>query len=219
MRTTTRVLAAAAGVAATVGLAAAAVTYQSRQTERLDYDTVLTLDGVELRRYPETVLVESAAEDRREAFSRLFGYISGENTGERGIEMTAPVRIAGTRVPMTAPVRVRPTAVLPGGGERSAGEGVRMAFYLPADYTADSAPEPTDPDVDLVTEPARTVAVREFSWRPTDSRIRDHERRLLETLDEHGIEPTGDPFFLGYDSPGTLPFLRTNEVAVPVRAD
>ncbi|AHG02564.1 heme-binding protein [Halobacterium sp. DL1] len=219
MRNSTRLLAAATGVVVTAALASAAVTYRSRQTEQLDYETVLALDGVELRRYPEAVAVETTAGDRREAFSRLFGYISDENAGERNIEMTAPVRMEAARIPMTAPVRVSPTAMLPGADGPSTDEDVRMAFYLPNEYTPETAPEPTDPDVSLVTEPARTLAVRGFSWRPTVGRIRDNERRLLERLDEHGIEPTGDPFFLGYDSPGTLPFLRTNEVAVPVQAD
>jgi len=68
-------------------------------------------------------------------------------------------------------------------------------------------------------EPPRTLAVRRFSWWPTANRVATQERRLLETLDRHGIEQVGEPFFLGYDAPGTLPFLRTNEVAVPVRED
>jgi len=160
VRNSTRLLAAATGVVVTAALASAAVTYRSRQTEQLDYETVLALDGVELRRYPEAVAVETTAGDRREAFSRLFGYISDENAGERNIEMTAPVRMEAARIPMTAPVRVSPTAMLPGADGPSTDEDVRMAFYLPNEYTPETAPEPTDPDVSLVTEPARTLAVR-----------------------------------------------------------
>ena len=218
MRTTTKLLAGAAGLAA---VAAAAATYSTWRTDRVQYETVLSLDGAELRRYPGTVLVETTAPSSRVAFRRLFRYIAGENAGGREVEMTAPVRTEGVEISMTAPVRVGrgdtgPTTV----PVAAAADGsVTMAFYLPAEYTPETAPEPTNPDVDLVVEPPRTLAVRRFSWRPTADRVADQERRLLETLDEHGIESAGDPFFLGYDAPGTLPFLRTNEVAVPVRED
>ncbi|WP_336035566.1 SOUL family heme-binding protein [Halobacterium yunchengense] len=212
MRTTTRLAAWTVGVgAAALAAAAAYATYASRQAERVDYERVLTLDGVELRRYPPAVLVETTAATPRGAFSRLFAYISGENEGRRDLSMTAPVRVDGATVPMTAPVRV-------GRGESERGEsvGVTMAFYLPAEYTAETAPEPTDPDVELVAEPARTLAVRTFSWRPTEARVAAQRRRLLDALADRGVETAGEPFFLGYDAPGTLPFLRTNEVAVAV---
>lgn len=218
MRTTTKLLAGAVGLAAA---GAAAATYSTRRTDRVQYETVLTLDDAELRRYPSVVLVKTTAASSRAAFRRLFRYIAGENAGSREVEMTAPVRTEGVELSMTAPVRVgrgsTGPAATPGG---DTGDGrVTMAFYLPSEYTLADAPEPTDPDVELAAEPPRTLAVRRFSWWPTTDRVADQERRLLETLDEHGIEQVGEPFFLGYDAPGTLPFLRTNEVAVPVRED
>ena len=220
MRTVTKLAAGAVGLTVAAGVAFA--TYNSRHTDRVAYDSVLSLDGVELRRYPASVLAETTAPTSREAFSRLFAYISGENEGEREVEMTAPVRTEGAEVSMTAPVRVRRgsrvSMTAPVRTDEADGD-VTMAFYLPAKYGPDTAPVPTNPEVELVTEAPRTLAVRTFSWWPTDGRVAEQERRLLATLDDHGIEPTGEPFFLGYDAPGTLPFLRTNEVAVPVRED
>ena len=216
MRTTTKLLAGTVGLAA---VAAAAATYSTRRTDRVQYETVLALDDAELRRYPGVVLVETTAPSSRAAFRRLFRYIAGENAGGREVEMTAPVRTEGVEISMTAPVRVGrgTTGSMP--VAEAADGSVTMAFYLPNEYTLEQAPEPTNPDVELVVEPPRTLAVRRFSWWPTADRIAEQERRLLETLDDHGIEQVGEPFFLGYDSPGTLPFLRTNEVAVPVRED
>lgn len=218
MRRATKFLVGAAGLALAAGTAWA--TYNTRNTDRVPYETVLDLDGVELRRYPGVVLVETTAPNARAAFSRLFRYISGENEGERDVEMTAPVRTEGEAIAMTAPVRVTRGVDVPMTAPVRIGEGdgdVTMSFYLPAEYTPETAPEPTNPDVHLVAEPPRTLAVVSFSWWPTEGRIRGHERRLLDVLDEHGVEPVGEPFFLGYDAPGTPPFLRTNEVAVPVR--
>lgn len=215
MRTTTKLLAGAVGLAAA---GAAAATYSTRRTDRVQYETVLSLDGVELRRYPSVVLVETTAPSSRVAFRRLFQYIAGENAGGREVEMTAPVRTEGAEISMTAPVRFgRGGGPMP--GPEATDGSATMAFYLPSEYTPERAPEPTNPDVELVVEPPRTLAVRRFSWWPTASRVSNQERHLLETLDEHGIERVGEPFLLGYDAPGTLPFLRTNEVAVPVRED
>ena len=216
MRTTTKLLAGAVGLAA---VAAAAATYSTRRTDRVQYETVLALDDAELRRYPGVVLVETTAPSSRAAFQRLFRYIAGENAGGREVEMTAPVRTEGVEISMTAPVRVGrgTTGSMP--VAEAADGSVTMAFYLPNEYTLEQAPEPTNPDVELVVEPPRTLAVRRFSWWPTPRRVAKQERRLLETLDEHGIEQVDEPFFLGYDTPGTVPFLRTNEVAVPVRED
>lgn len=183
--------------------------YSTRTTETVPYERLRTLDGVELRRYPGTVLVETAAANQRRAFRRLFAYISGANVSSESISMTAPVETQdGTSVPMTAPVR--------SGSTDGDDDEVRMAFYLPPEYTIETAPEPTEPGVELATEPPKTVAVDRFSWYAPEWRVERRTRSLLSTLEREGIEPLGDPFLLRYNDPWTPPFLRRNEVAVEV---
>lgn len=89
--------------------------------------------------------------------------------------MTAPLE-TGASIPMTAPAAVGkrrgrsvPMTASVEGDERA--EGVRMAFYLPADYDIEPAPRPIDGSVELVAIPERSLAVRRFSWWPTDGRI------------------------------------------------
>jgi hypothetical protein len=194
-------------------------TYVRRTTERVPYETVDSSDGIEIRRYPETVLVETTAPDERTAFRRLVRYLKGANEGSETVEMTAPVasrddggtvdgagsESEGAEVSMTAPVRTD-----------SDGDDVRMAFYLPEEYTAESAPRPTDPEVELAVEEPRTVAVRSFSWFATDRRVARQRERLLDALAERGVQPDGEPSLLRYNDPRTPPFMRRNEVAVPV---
>ncbi|WP_459190794.1 SOUL family heme-binding protein [Halosimplex sp. J119] len=197
--------------------------YQRRTTETVPYTTVARLDDVELRRYPASVRAETVAPTRNAAFRRLFRYISGDNESDAEVSMTTPVEVADTEgdasgppavtvsgrsISMTAPVEAATTE-----------EGVRMTFYLPADYDVESAPRPTDESVDLVAVPERTLAVRRFSWRPTDRRVDRETERLLSTLERAGVPTDGDPFYMGYDGPGTLPFLRRNEVAIAVEAE
>ena len=207
--------------------------YAKRSTESVPYDRLRTVDGVELRQYPDTVTVETTAADERAAFQRLFRYISGVNTTGQSVSMTRPVETRGESLPMTTPVRSGP---VDHDGDRANAatadddtmaddaatvddtghDGMRMAFYLPSDYDAETAPEPIDPSVGLRVEPETTVAARPFSWYTPEWRVRRIERKLLSTIREEEITPVGEPFLLRYDAPWTPPFMRRNEVAVAV---
>ncbi|WP_265108629.1 SOUL family heme-binding protein [Halosolutus halophilus] len=195
--------------------------YVITTTERVPSET-LDRDGpFERRRYPATALVETTAPDERTAFRRLFRYIGGENGASDEISMTAPVttsahgrsatapgrssRRDGESVAMTAPVRTDRT-----------GEAVTMGFFLPPEYTLETAPAPTDPDVHLVVEPSRTVAAYRFSWYATPARVDRARAALLAELEERGLERRDDPVVFQYNDPWTPPFMRRNEVAVTI---
>ncbi|RBI61254.1 heme-binding protein [halophilic archaeon] len=186
--------------------------YVRTTTETVSYDTVVTLDGVEVRRYPETVVATTTAGSPNEAFGRLFRYIEGENRADEEIAMTAPVATRPDAV-LTRPESVPVTA--PVATESADGE-TEMAFFLPTEYAVESAPAPTDPEVRVERLPERTLAVLPFSWYATDERVDRLERRLLGALDDHGVPAVGDTFLMRYDPPLTPPFMRRNEVAVEV---
>lgn len=217
------------GIGGVVGVAALWNQYQRYTTETVPYTVVARVGDVDLRRYPPTVLAETVADSRREAFGRLFRYISGANDADADLSMTAPVKIGdgdeganGVSIPMTAPVEVsggdRRIPMTAAGSDGDDADGVRMAFYLPTEYDAESAPRPTDADVTIVAVPERTLAVRRFSWRPTERRLEREVNRLEATLSAASVPLAGEPFYMGYDAPGTLPFLRRNEVAVEVES-
>jgi hypothetical protein len=215
----TRTLALSALGAVALG-AVAWSRYNTQTTPRVPYETVGTVDDVELRRYPSTVVAETVAPSENQAFGRLFRYISGNNRSDTEVSMTAPVETesggssaaraaaTGESISMTAPVETEDEE-----------EGRRMAFYLPDSYDYESAPVPADPNVRLVEIPERTLAVKTFSWWATDGRVESKTEDLLETVrdTDSGVVVNGDPFLMRYDAPGTPPFLRTNEVAVEVR--
>ncbi|MGA9399553.1 SOUL family heme-binding protein [Haladaptatus sp.] len=177
--------------------------YIRRKTDQVPYTTALHVDGVEIRRYPDTVVVRTTADTQNEAFQRLFRYIQGDNRLGEEIEMTAPVSTDSETIEMTAPVA----------SERSEA-GMEMSFFLPGEYTAEGAPKPTDEDVSVEAIGARTLAVRPFSWYATADRVEENRRRLFDTLSAHDLTPNGEPFLLRYDDPWTPPFMRRNEIAV-----
>jgi hypothetical protein len=222
-------VAGAAAVGGAVALWSGYGVLASRSAERVEYTVERTIDNrTEIRRYPELVRVETTGSSNREAFGRLFEYLQGANEARSDVAMTVPVRTDedadGEPTEMTSPVRTDGDRADEGESvsmtspvrTEGGGDGVRMGFYLPAEYTPNTAPRPTDAAVSLATEEPRSVAARHFSWWATDWRTNRQQSTLLETLSESAVTPVGEPFSLGYDAPGTPPFLRTNEVAVEV---
>ncbi|MFC6731701.1 MULTISPECIES: heme-binding protein [unclassified Haladaptatus] len=196
---------AAATTAGLLAIWAAWGLYNKRAADRIPYTIRSTVDGVELREYPEVIVAETRAPNENVAFRRLFEYISGENEGASKISMTAPVRTHGGKISMTAPVRTVTDEAQ-----------VTMGFFLPREYTPAAVPKPTNPTVSLVVEVPRTLAVRSFGWYATDDRIEREKRALLRTLTDNEIIVKGDPYVLQYDAPWTPPFMRRNEVAVEI---
>ncbi len=189
-------------------------------TEQPNYVVVEQLDDdVEVRRYGPRVYAETVVEDdagaeesRSAAFRILADYIFGANRGEDEIAMTAPVetRDRGDKIAMTAPVETAPA---------DEGGGYAMRFFLPAGYSLESAPEPTDSRVRLGRLPEQTMAVLRFSGGRGEERVAEKKARLLARLETTSWRPTGEPVAYLYDPPWTIPFLRRNEVAVPVTKD
>jgi hypothetical protein len=171
-------------------------------------------ERVEIRRYGSrlaaetTVAASDAGQARNESFEILFDYISGKNQGGSKVAMTAPVEVgAGAeKIAMTVPVET---------GAANNGR-YAMRFFLPGSYTKATAPEPTDPRVQIVEVPEATLAVLLFSgWRDPE-RVETRKAELMKTLVGSKWRVTGTPTALFYDPPWTLPFLRRNEVAVAV---
>lgn len=168
------------------------------------------VEGVEIRRYAPRVAAEvrlaaDAASPDSRAFRLLFDYISGANAGAREIAMTAPVEQAGTSIAMTAPVETGQSA-----------DAFVMRFFLPEGFNAATAPEPDDPRVTLVDLEAGHVAVAGFTGWWTWAGVARRQAVLVERLGETAWQPAGSPTAWFYDPPWTLPFLRRNEVVVPV---
>jgi hypothetical protein len=184
-------------------------------TEQDPYSVVARLDdNTEVRRYPPRLVAETSVmapderSGRNKAFRVLFDYISGANRSQKKVAMPAPVETAAApeKIAMTVPVETK---------AQVAGPYV-MRFFLPAEYTPATAPEPTNPDVRIVEIPERTIAVLRFSGSRGSDNVKHHASELDRVLEESSWRAAGEPTTLFYDPPWTIPFLRRNEVAVPV---
>ena len=171
-------------------------------------------ERTEVRRYPPQVIAEAIVEapdersGRRTAFRALFDYISGANRSQAKISMTAPVETAkpSETIAMTVPVETPAQA---------AGR-YAMRFFLPAEYDLQSAPQPIDPRVRVLEMPERTLAVLRFTGSRDAQNVAHHLADLEAIVKGSRWPAVGETTTMFYDPPWTIPFLRRNEVAVPV---
>jgi len=187
-----------------------------RNTEEAGYAVIDERNQIEIREYDELVVVETFVNADYEeagtiAFRKLFAYISGENISKTKISMTAPVMSKegdapeGDKIPMTSPVL----------GQRQA-KGWRYSFVLPAGYTLENAPLPSNPEVKLVVIPRKKVAVIRYSGSWKEHTMREKSEKLVEWIQANGLERLSSPRSARYDPPWTLPFLRRNEIMIDV---
>lgn len=177
--------------------------------------SVVEQDGAfQIREYKQIVMVKTtgkgdftAAQD--ESFYKLFDYISGENMGAQEIPMTAPVLMEdqkGQEIPMTAPVFM----------EKGEDETWAMSFILPADMTLETAPKPKDESLSLTEMKDARFAAITFTGRFTEANFTAQEKALRDWMDGKKLQASGPAIRAGYNPPWTLPFLRRNEIFIPL---
>ena len=184
------------------------------QTEQPRYDVLERIgQSVEIRYYRPRVAAETTIDAtksdnaRSEAFRLIAGYIFGANKTTDKIAMTTPVEISapGAKIAMTAPVEVN-----------KSDSALVMRFFMPSQYSINQLPESTDSRVKLIEIPKTTVAALQFSGSTGDGAVAERATELTKALGSTNWKIAGPATAYFYNPPWTLPFLRTNEVVIPV---
>ena len=162
------------------------------------YTVVHTWDEpeIEIRHYAPRLLAQTSMNSTESnGFRILAGYIFGGNETEQEIAMTAPV-------------------------QRTMGDSANatMAFVMPSELTLDALPKPDDDRVQFIEEPAYHAAVIRFNGRATETQADAHWQTLFDFLATQSIVSTGPPTLNQYNPPWTLPFMRRNEIIVPIQS-
>jgi hypothetical protein len=200
-----------------------------------------TVDGAnEVRRYAPMIVAETWVEGdlsdgSNDGFRVIARYIFGANRSRAGegserIAMTAPVTMEARseRIAMTAPVTMDLPATRPAessqatpvesGAQAAPREGRwRMHFVMPSKYTMATLPEPTDPRVVLREVPAQKIAARTFSGFVTNARVASETEALQAWISARGLQAAGPAQLARYNPPWSIPFLRRNEILIPLR--
>lgn len=189
---------------------------QMARAEEPRYQVVESSGDIEVRRYAPQIVAQVETRGEREqaineGFRILAGFIFGDNTSARKIEMTAPVtQQPGETIDMTAPVTQQRAQAA------DSGPSWHVRFIMPADYTIDTLPKPRNPRIAIIALPERQVAAIRFSGFTTQSNISTHRERLVHFLRERRLTTAGEPVYAFYDPPWTLPFFRRNEVMAEI---
>ncbi len=160
---------------------------------------VIETDGkFEVRHYERLVLVTTNMPDGMVSasapFYRLFNYISGENDEAAKIAMTAPVFM-----------------------EQENKKTKAMSFVLPKQTSLATAPRPSDQTVRLTELKNYVAAAVTFSGVLNQGSVLKHQALLEDWISNRGLKITGLAKAAGYNPPFTLPFLRRNEIIIPIK--
>ena len=200
-----------AGVAL-LGVSSLLVAKSAMAIEKAKYTVVEKEDDFEIRQYEPQIVAETFVEGDLEevgdeGFRRLYGYISGDNQKKQSISMTAPVgqEANSEKIAMTAPV-----------GQEQKDNRWRITFLMPAEYTLETLPVPTDSRVKLVQDPGRLMAAIRYSGTWSEAGYEENKALLEEFIEKRGLIQAGEPVWARYDPPFMPWFLRRNEVLIPV---
>ena len=183
----------------------------SRAVEQPKYQVIERYKNIEVRDYPQMIVAEvNVTGDRNAAIQKGFrliaNYIFGNNSTSQNTEATSIVtHKEGEKIAMTAPVT-----------QQSEGDGWRVQFIMPANYTLETLPNPNAPEVALKRVHAGRRAVIGFSGLAGDESLIRHTAELNSFISATGLKVTSKPTYAFYNPPWTLPFLRHNEIMIDV---
>ena len=197
---------------ALLGVSLLLVAKSAMAVEKAKYTVLEKENDFEIRQYDSQIVAETFVEGDleevgSEGFRRLYGYISGDNQKKQSISMTAPVgqESDSEKIAMTAPV-----------GQEKKDHRWRITFLMPAEYTVETLPQPTDSRVKLVQDPGRLMAAIRYSGTWSEAGYGKNKALLEEFIEKRGLIKAGEPIWARYDPPFMPWFLRRNEVLIPI---
>ena len=161
----------------------------SQQTEIQQYKVINTIDNVELRCYPPSIKAKVTSKNN---FSKLFKYISGNNSDNTKIAMTAPVYMTNK------------------------GSLNTMEFVLPVKYLEKNIILPKDNSIEVYKSKEGVFASITYGGYSNSNKVSENYRLLVNKLNEKNIPIISNrPIVLSYNSPYKV-FNRRNEVLLEV---
>lgn len=220
-------------------LAAAAVTYtmteEAKARAKEPKFKVLSKQGnCEIRLYPKIVVARVRVDGDRgtalnEGFRILAAYIFGKNkpvgrdqdadgaetsvskngSGSKASRLlsTATANFKGQKIDMAAPVTIEL-------------EGRRwlITFIMPEEYADNIAalPAPIDNRIEITEIEERKLATIKFAGSASERQFTKKRDELLKLIGGMGMSAAGQSIHAYYNPPFALPFLKRNEVLIPI---
>lgn len=179
-----------------IALIILAMSFTSKGIETPEYKVLKNIEDVEIRLYPNMIVAKTALQgnsfDKQgsNGFRTIAGYIFGGNDKNQKIAMTSPVVM-------------------------SIGDSATMYFVMPKSYKQSDLPTPSSPQVKIIEESAKTLAVISYGGFSSDEKIENYRTKLAAVLQKNEMKTKGDFMFMGYNAPWDV-IDRKNEVAIEV---
>lgn len=183
--------------------------------EEPSYSILETKKWYEIREYSSYIVAEveiwwSQNQALNNWFRLLAGYIFWWNTKDESITMTAPVNNIQKNweeIAMTVPV-----------SETITEKNTRIVqFSMPSKYTLETLPVPNNERVKLKKITWYKAAVLNYTWYATENKVEKMKNKLVWYLNSESIEINWDIISAQYNPPLSFPFLRRNEIIIPIK--
>lgn len=166
----------------------------SIMAEQRSYQIQRKEASIEIRYYPKVMVAEVSVEGSRKAaastaFRSLFNYISGGNSQNQKIAMTAPVS-----------------------QQEVSQNNWKVQFFMPSNLTKKTTPQPENKSIVVYELKATTMATLTFSGRATQKHLLIETQKLKDFLEREKINFKDEVIYSFYDPPFKPWFLRRNEV-------
>ena len=171
--------------------------YWSKATDKIEkypFKELKKVDGISIRQYEARLFVSVTMktnvyeQSSKEGFSKLAGYIFGNNSNNQKIAMTSPVSV-------------------------SLEDTMSMRFMIPKGYKKEDLPNPNLSEIGFIEESDKKVAVIRFGGWANSKTINEYKENLTQALQRNNIPYTNKFWFLGYNPPFEV-MNRKNEIMV-----
>lgn len=173
----------------------------SEKLEEPTYDVIYNFKSFEVRQYHNSIEARFSVKENQNfhpsiIFRNIASYIFGQNSRSEKIQMTAPVQ------------------------QWKENQHHKMAFTLPRKYKFSELPLPNNKSIELLEVTGTLKAAIQFSGFSNEKKVEKINKKLLNLISQKGFETIGPPILAVYDNPmSTLPFLRRNEILIPLNSN
>ena len=181
-------------------------------TEEPSYRVIKQSEPFEIRQYSPLIVAQvevpgDLSESSSSGFRLIANYIFGNNIAVRDgvLNMAEPVP---EKIAMTIPV------IAEGKGDKKTW---LIQFVMPKQYTLDTLPKPNNPQVKLLAMGSQKIAVIRFTGFITDDKVQEKTTELMTWIKSRNELPLGNPRLARYNPPWSIPWMRRNEILIPIQ--
>jgi hypothetical protein len=181
-------------------------------TEEPSYRVVVQSEPFEIRQYSPLIVAQvevpgDLSEASSAGFRLIANYIFGNNIAVRdgGVNLAEP---APEKIAMTVPV------IAEGKGDQKTW---LIQFVMPKQYTMDTLPKPNNPQVKLLPMGPQKLAVIRFTGFISDDKVQEKTAELMAWIKSRNEIVLGNPRLARYNPPWSIPWMRRNEILIPIQ--